>query len=128
VSVRFYPEADAAQVYGIPGVYWQQHGRYFTRDGQLVEGDPDLDRGIRELKATIADPETPLSDKPELRHQLEEMESRRTSVVRIPEPAAAVAKDDMRVRENKHLKALMEQYGEPWVSVEHAKKWLEGRA
>ena len=122
MTVRFYPESDAAQVFGVPGVYWQQRGHYFTRDGRHVPGDPDRDREMAEIRAKLEDPATPL--------EVREGYRRRLATLEVPplEPEPEPVKEDMRLAENKRLKAMVEQYGGEWKGAAHARLFLEGKA
>jgi len=107
MTVRFFPESDHAQVFGIPGVYWQQRGNYFTRDGRYVPGDPDREREIGEIETQLTDPKLPSEVREALRKRLAEMKAAE------PEPVVVAApKPDLRRKENQHLRGAMERiYG-----------------
>jgi hypothetical protein len=87
-------------VSGLPGVCFQQDGRYFGRNGHLMR-----------------DPE---SSEPE------PAEEASAPVEEAPSPVK-VGTDDMRLAENKRLKAQMDIYGEPWSGAAAAKRFLEGK-
>lgn len=120
---RFDPDRPHGQVSGLPGVHWQQNGHYFTRDGTPVDGDPDREREVEEIATQLGDP----AMEPEVR---EALRKRMAALKAAPEPAkvAPPQTDDMRLAENRRLKAQLEQYGEPWQSVAHAKLFLDGKA
>lgn len=123
--MRFHPDRPHAQVFGVPGVQWQQHGAYFRLDGSLVEGDPDRDREIREIKAVLADPRADPELRIAMRDRLAEID--RPEPVSEPEDDDDTPSDDMRLASNKALKAQLAIYGEEWKGVAHARKFLEGR-
>lgn len=145
--MRFDPDKPHAQVYGVPGVSFQQSGKYFRRDGSLVDGDPDRDRELREIKSKIGDASLEPEVREAMRDRLVALGASSDAVVapvpefaavasmvaaaaEVAEPVAkpsALPSDDMRRAENKALKAQMEIYSEPWVSVAHARAFLEGR-
>lgn len=42
----------------------------------------------------------------------------------VPDP---VRRDDLRVRGNRELKAMLDVYGEPWTTAENARAFLAGK-
>jgi hypothetical protein len=127
---HFDPDKPHAQVYGTPGVYWQQFGNYFRLDGAHVPGDPDRDRELKEIEASIGDPKIEPEVRASMRKRLESIKASLAEEAAPVEVAAvtdSIPSDDMRRAENKALKAQMEIYGEIWQGVAHARKFLEGR-
>ena len=134
---RFYQESDHAIVYGIPGVAFQQNGRYFRRDGSLVDGDPDREREVAELRGQLADPTVDFNAKELLKARLRQIgepteepkeaaPQSRAEPVFVP-PALkenTVGEDDLRRAENKALKAQLDIYGEPWTTRKAAIEFL----
>lgn len=98
-----------AQVVGLGGgIVWQQDGRYFYGDGREA---PDPETPPDAVSAT------PLPETSE--------ESSEIAYTAPPiSPPAEISKDDMRFKENKALKLQMENYGQEWQGVAHAKKYL----
>ena len=87
-------------VSGLPGVCFQQDGRYFARNGNEVD-----------------DPEAPLRAEPEV-----------VEAAPRAEPASSgVGVDDLRLAENRRLKAMLDVYGEPWMGQAAAKQFLAGK-
>ena len=128
---RFNPERAYAEVFGIPGVSYQQNGCYFRRDGVFVEGDPDRERELTELKTKIADPELAEEVRDGLRERLGFIQDKPVAVSAPLPRVEAVGKppsDDMRLAENKALKAQMEIYGQAWTGVSDARRYLAGKA
>lgn len=62
----FRPDQPYAQVFGEPGVWWQQNGHYFTRDGRPVGGKSEESPGSSE-PAPAAAPEP--APKPDMRRK-----------------------------------------------------------
>jgi hypothetical protein len=100
------------QVWGLPGVAFAQDGQYFDGSGRPVaepEGDsqaPEMAEEIGRKPRTEADSR---GDFPKVEI---------TSSVPLPKS------DDMRLAANKALKLQMENFGEEWQGVEHARKFL----
>lgn len=120
--MSFDPDRPHAQVYGTPGVQWQQDGRYWRRDGSPVDGDPDRERELREIKTRLTEPDL----EPEVREALRERVAMMAAAPAIA-PQPPVQGDDMRLAANKALKVQLEVYGEPWQGVAHARRFLEGK-
>ena len=99
--LRLNRDKPYAHVYGEPGCIFQQNGRYFRNDGNLsdVPANADLLNAAPEIAIATAD------GPPSIVHKF---------------PAKA---DDVSA-----LKAQMAIYGEEWVSVAHARKFLAGQA
>jgi hypothetical protein len=106
-----------ATVYGMPGITWQQDGQYFHHNGTLAGID----------RPEVAAPPVAVQNATKLEEILR-LDTKPEPVMTMAGEAAKVAPDDMRLKENRILKVQMEQYGEEWVSVEHAKLFLAGRA
>jgi len=121
----FNPDRPYAEVYGTPGVKWQQGGSYFRMDGLHVTGDPDRERELREIRERIGDPDIEPEVREGYRERLREMTAAPPPLVIADK---RVGSDDMRLAENRRLKAQMEIYSEPWQGVDHAKQFLEGKA
>lgn len=99
-------------VHGLPGVAFAQDGRYFHGNGDEVP-DPDApaaDTPVPVPVASISDPGS----------------STAVSALSWTAQTGVVDKDDMRLKENKALKAQIEAYGETWQGTAHARKFLEG--
>lgn len=91
-----------AQVVGLGGgIAYQQDGHYFYGDGRWAP-DPEAPLPSQESALSVAHP---------------------IPVEAIASPAE-ISKDDMRFKENKALKLQMENYGQEWQGVAHAKKYL----
>jgi hypothetical protein len=108
--MRFRPDQPHAQVYGLPGVQWQQHGRYYRHNGELVDGDPDRERQIADMEQQLTDPKLPVEVREHYRKRLAALRE----PVAEPEPVVAAAveappvpKVDMRRKENRHLRHAM---------------------
>lgn len=132
--MRLNPSQPHAAVYGTPGVRFQQNGRYFRDDGEEVDGDPEREAEIVELRDLLADPSTDMATKRGIRERL-----RRISPGEFDEPAPMAvepakapngwSEDDLRRPENKTLKAQLDVYGESWTTRKAALEFLEkGRA
>ena len=147
--IRFYQESDHAIVFGIPGVAFQQKGRYFRRDGSLIEGNPEREREIGELRAIMTDPAGTVDARDLARLRMAQLgvtmddlvAAVEAEAVRPPETRAEIGQtraeiapevpqsrgwspDDMRRPENKALKAEMDIYGEPWTTPAAAREFL----
>ena len=120
MSATLNRERPYAEVYGTPGVKFQQSGRYFRQDGALVNGNPDRDREMREIKQALANPDTTPEAAEALRDRLEVI---KVDAAPAPEPEDAGEQSD------DQLKALLKTYGEPWTGRKAALRFLErGRA
>lgn len=123
--MRFDPTRAHSVVYGVPGVAYQQNGRYFQRNGTPVDGDPDRDREIAEIREKLVDADTAPEVRDALRAKLAKLT---TSVPVVPPVMRQAPSDDMRLSENKRLKAMVEQYGEEWQGAAHAREFLGEKA
>lgn len=124
--MTFDPSRPYGSVQGIPGVVYQQNGRYYRRDGSLVDGDPERDQEIRDLRARLGDPEMEPEVRAAMRERLAALAAKPVEPVRVAaEPAF---RDDMRLAENKRLRAMMDQYGQEWQGADHARRFIEGKA
>lgn len=97
-------------VHGLPGVAFAQDGRYFHGNGDEV---PDPDAPAADMPVPVAS----ISDPGSLTT---------VSALSWTAQTGVVDKDDMRLKENKALKAQIEAYGETWQGTAHARKFLEG--
>ena len=84
-------------VYDMPGVRYQQHGRYFRHDGESAEDQVPL----------VADQQP---EQPDNRARKDGM-----------------SEDDLRRPENRALKAQVEVYGGEWTTRKAALEFLKGR-
>ena len=84
-----------AQVYGEPGVFWQQDGRWFRFDGSPVDDAP--------LPARV--------------------EAKEPAPAKITNNGWTA--DDLRRPENKALKAQLDIYGIEWTTAKAAREFLE---
>jgi hypothetical protein len=87
-----------SHVHGLPGVVFAQAGHYFDGHGHMVV-DPES-AGTAELPSPV--PVATIDAAPTLK----------------------VGPDDMRLAVNKALKLQMENFGEEWKGIEHARKFL----
>lgn len=96
-----------SHVHGLAGVAFAQDGHYFGGNGHVAV-DPEA-----ETETETAEPSSPVP-------------TAALDPVSLPppEPILKVGPDDMRLAVNKALKVQMDNYGEPWQGVEHARKFL----
>ena len=97
--MRFNPNRHFAEVYGLPGVAYQQDGRYFLKNGDLAQHP--------EAAEEDAAPPEPMP-----------------VAVAAPEPEAIKSPGRPTRAEEAALKLQMEAYGEEWQGVPHARKFL----
>jgi hypothetical protein len=112
---RFYPESDKAEVYGLPGVRWQQRGYYFTDSGRYVAGDPDKDRELDEINGQLADPKLAPEAQAALRARKEKLMT----------AAPPMPPEDQTAKSDELLKKQLEIYGEKWTTRKAALKFLQ---
>lgn len=101
-----------ALVHGLRGVAFSQDGHYFDANGH-VAADPEDEGRIPIV------PQPPL---PEAEPESEEEDPEPPTIDAAME--RKVGPDDMRLAVNKALKVQMDNYGEEWKGVEHARKFL----
>ena len=112
---RFYPESDKGEVYGLPGVKWQQRGYYFDAHGGYVSGDPDREREVMEINTTLAAPTITPEAAEALRARLAAI------TAPVVEPVVADHADDS----DELLKQQLAIYDEPWRGRKAALAFLE---
>lgn len=108
MAPRFDHSRHHAIISGMPGVKFAQDGHYFNAGGHAVPNPEE---------ETPPEPEVQPAALPEPSTMTEE------TITQSVEPAK-VKSDDMRLSANKALKLQMENYGEPWQGVDHARKFL----
>jgi hypothetical protein len=116
-----------AVVYGTPGVRFQQNGHYYRDNGQRVHGDPEREDEIARLRDMLADPTCDLETKRGARERLKRLAPPEPVAEEVPVFEASPkgwSEDDPRRPEVKALKAQLEAYGEPFVSVKQAREFL----
>jgi hypothetical protein len=116
VSAHLNPNHPYGEVYGVPGVRFQQNGRYFRSDGTLLDGDPDRDREVRQIEEKLSDPETAPEAAELLRARKEAIGA---AVVAAPAAPPAGEQSD------EALKAILGTYGEAWSGRKAALRFLE---
>lgn len=118
-------------VHGLPGVAFAQDGHYFHGNGDEVP-DPDApaaDTPVPVPVASISDPgssTTAMSQNTASNDAAKRDIQTAVSALSWTAQTSVVDKDDMRLKENKALKAQIEAYGETWQGTAHARKFLEG--
>ena len=123
-----------ATVFGTPGVRFQQDGHYFRTDGKRVDGDPEREDEIKNLRDMLADPTCDLETKRGARERLKRLAPPEPVSEEIDGAQEAPAtrgwsEDDPRRPEVKALKAQLEAYGEQFTTVKAAREFLQkGRA
>lgn len=93
-----------AEIHGEGRILIEQDGQQFTRTGVPVATDGSDTLITRTDVAVDPQPSSAI-------------------VTALGEPAK-VSPDDMRLKENRALKAQMENYGQDWQGVEHARTYL----
>lgn len=121
-----------AQVYGLPGVQWQQDGQYFRRDGSVVDADPDREIELRGLRSVIADPAATLEDRENAAERLRAIGGARAAAAaeatrEVEQEAQPKGGRPTQAAEEARLRAQLDIYGEPWQSVAAARRFLEGK-
>lgn len=94
-----------SEIFGMEPVKFEQDGLYFLGNGELAPGSEPPPEPRSDLIDRILGP-------------IEEDDDP------VPPPRPVMREDDMRLKENRALKAQMEAFGETWQGVEHAKKFL----
>lgn len=144
----------AGQVYGLPGVQWQQDGCYFRRDGSPVSGDPDREAELRGLRGVLADQAATFEQREAATERLKAIggvekapanvenagqigpgksDAPASGRAGVDESGASSAGEATNKggrpsqAEEARLRAQLEIYGEPWQSVAQARRFLEGK-
>lgn len=112
--MRFDRSQPYATISGMPGVAYAQNGHYFNGGGHVV-------RNPEEEMPEAAEEAPPASLSGGMRQSVHLMDE---ETVPHPEPVTPAKSDDMRLKENKALKLQMENFGEPWQGVDHARRFL----